>query len=101
MSDFRSFCDDVLVRARNAGWEVVGEKSLPYGRQFTLLQHGATKAMLSCYHGKKGFSFVPGGKHADELAEILGGARPAKASAPGNQADPFGLGFAFSSSIRR
>ena len=60
MSDFRAYCDDLVGRARDAGWEVVGEKALPYGRQYQLLQYGATKAVLSCYFGKKGFKFVTG-----------------------------------------
>ena len=64
MSDFRAYCDNLLLRARDAGWEVVSEKPLPYGRQYGLLQAGATKAVLSCYFGKKGFKFVPAGKAA-------------------------------------
>lgn len=93
MSDFRAFADDLVARARAAGWEVLDEKSIPYGRQFHLGQPGGVKAVLSCYHGKKGFSFVPGGKAGAELAAVLGGTAP---PAPGSRAqggdDPFELG---------
>ena len=92
MSDFRAYCDQLLARVREAGWEIVNEKALPYGRQFGLLQHGVSKAVLSCYQGKKGLSFVPGGKHAAELREILGGGKKKSPQAPACWEDPFGLG---------
>jgi ribonuclease HIII len=87
---FRAWTDDLLARARDGGWELAGEKPLPYGRQFTL-QRGGARAVLSCYHGKKGFRCVPGGQAGDELAGALGlaGATPAaRAAGP----DPFTLG---------
>ncbi len=93
VSDFRAYCDDLLRRARDGGWEVVSEKAIPYGRQFGLVQHGAAKAVLSCYHGKKGFKHVPGGKAAEDLAAALGSRAPARpgAKAEGSD-DPFGAG---------
>jgi len=95
MSDFRAYCQSILDRVRAAGWEIASEKALPYGRQYGLLQRGAAKAILSCYHGKKGFSFVPGGKAGSDLAAALGTAAPRRAgqasSAP-VQDDPFGAG---------
>ncbi len=93
MSDFRTYCDNLLRRARDGGWEVVSEKAIPYGRQYGLLRGGAAKAVLSCYHGKKGFKHVPAGKAGDDLAEALGSAAPAKpgAARPGGD-DPFGGG---------
>jgi ribonuclease HIII len=98
MSDFRAYCEDVLRRARDAGFEVVGEKALPYGRQYQVTRGGTVNAVLSCYFGKKGFKFVPGGKAGDDLAAALGGAGPGGA-APGRTStaaggpDPFGLGM--------
>jgi len=93
MSDFRAYCDDLVRRARDGGWEVIGEKALPYGRQYQLAQYGATKAVLSCYFGKKGFKFVPAGKAADDLAATLGGRAPARSSRPAGGDDPFSLGL--------
>ncbi len=94
MSDFRAYCDDLLVRARGAGWEVITEKAIPYGRQYHLSQPGSENAVLSCYHGKKGFKFVPGGKAADALVATLGGAAPMRAggTAAAGAGDPFELG---------
>ena len=93
MSDFRAYADDLVKRARAAGWEVMDEKALPYGRQYRM-QRGSAAAVLSCYHGKKGFSFVPGGKAGSELAGDLGGRAPARAGSPGSASseDPFDLG---------
>ena len=71
MSDFARYTADLVERARAAGWEVLQEKAIPYGRQFHVGRGGA-KAVLSCYHGKKGFSFVPGGKAGSELADSKG-----------------------------
>ncbi len=93
MSDFKQYADDLVARARAGGWEVLDEKALPYGRQYHLTRGGGVKAVLSCYHGKKGFSFVPGGKAGAELAETLGGRAPSPgggAARGGN--DPFELG---------
>ncbi len=92
MSDFQTFCRDLLKRAEAAGWAIASEKALPYGRQYGLLQHGATKAVLSCYHGKKGFSFVPAGKAADDLAATLGGVAPRRADKRPAGDDPFSAG---------
>ena len=92
MSDFARYTADLVERARAAGWEVLQEKAIPYGRQFHVGRGGA-KAVLSCYHGKKGFSFVPGGKAGSELADDLGGKAPKAPGAPaGGSDDPFGLG---------
>lgn len=92
MSAFRTYMDDLLKRARDAGWEITDEKALPYGRQFRLSQPGATDAVLSCYSGKKGFSFVPGGKGGDALAAALGGQAPVRGGASAGGPDPFELG---------
>ena len=92
MADFRAYCDDLLARARDAGWEVLGEKGLPYGRQYKLDRSGVS-AVLSCYFGKKGFKFVPGGKAGDDLAAALGGEAPrSPGTGSGQGPDPFGLG---------
>jgi len=94
VNDFRSYCDELLGRARAAGWEILTEKTIPYGRQYHLSQPVSENAVLSCYHGKKGFKFVPGGKAADILAQTLGGTAPARAGASqaAGSADPFDLG---------
>ncbi|MDF1701483.1 MAG: ribonuclease HIII [Planctomycetota bacterium] len=93
MSDFPAFTADLITRARAAGWEVLDEKTIPYGRQFHLGQPGGVKAVLSCYYGKKGFKFVPGGKAGADLAATLGGQAPSRpGTASGGSADPFGLG---------
>jgi len=89
---FREYCDDLLRRAGASGWEVVSEKSIPYGRQFGLRQYGAADAVLSCYHGKKGFTFVPGGKAGEDLAASLGSATPTRGAGAGDGDDPFGAG---------
>jgi ribonuclease HIII len=93
MSDFRAYCEDLVGRARDGGWEVLGEKALPYGRQYQVSRGGATTAVLSCYFGKKGFKFVPGGKAGDDLADLLGGRAPQRAAAASGGPDPFDLGM--------
>jgi len=93
MADFRTYYNDLLRRARDGGWEVVGEKVLPYGRQFELSRAGTAKAVLSCYHGKKGFKFVPAGKAADDLADLLGGRAPQRKAGAAGGDDPFSLGL--------
>ena len=92
MSDFRAYCDDLIRRARDGGWEVTQEKALPYGRQYHVARGGSVTAVLSCYFGKKGFKFVPGGKAGDDLAALLGGQAPRPGAASGGGPDPFGLG---------
>lgn len=93
MGDFQSYCAELLNKAKAGGFSVLAERRLDYGRQFELADGGGAKATLSCYRGKKGFSFVVGGRHAAVLGEALGGGVPAKAVPSGAQLDPFGLGF--------
>jgi ribonuclease HIII len=93
MADFPAYCADLLTKAKSAGFGVLAERKLDYGRQYELSDGGGAKATLSCYHGKKGFSFVLGGKHAEVLGEALGGGVPTKAAPAGAQLDPFNLGF--------
>ena len=92
MSEFPEFCSAHIRAAKAAGWTVLAERKLDYGRQFELADSSGAKASLSCYHGKRGFSFVVGGKQAATLAAILGGGIAQKA-ATGSQLDPFSLGF--------
>ena len=90
---FRAYCDDLIARARAAGWEILSEQALPYGRQFALQRGGTVAAVLSCYQGKKGLSFVPGGKAGADLAADLGAAAPAsRSTSPAGGLDPFDLG---------
>lgn len=93
MADFQSYCAELLAKAKAAGFNVLAERKLDYGRQYELADGGGAKATLSCYHGKKGFSFVAGGKHGAILGEALGGGAAAKAAPAGAQLDPFTLGF--------
>ena len=93
MADFPAYCAELLAKAKAAGFNVLAERKLEYGRQFELADGGGAKASLSCYHGKKGFTFVLGGKHAAILGQALGGGVPAKAAPGGAQLDPFSLGF--------
>ena len=89
---FRERCDALLTPLRSAGWEVAAEQAIPYGRLYRLA-YGASQATLSCYHGKKGFRHVVGGKAAGAVRALLGDASPTDApasSATGD--DPFGAG---------
>ncbi|RIK64456.1 MAG: hypothetical protein DCC64_04790 [Planctomycetota bacterium] len=90
MVEFMDFCKALLAKAGAAGFGVLAERKLDYGRQYELSDAGGARAVLSCYHGKKGFSFVTGGKQGHRLQEALGGAPKA---AKTSQLDPFGLGF--------
>ncbi len=93
MDDFQARCRALTSKLRDAGWSVVAERAIPYGRMFSLSTGGGAEANLNCYHGKKGFKFVPGGKRADEVARILGGEAPKReARRPGSD-DPFELGW--------
>lgn len=93
MASFPEYCREIVDRARGAGWSVVAERAIPYGRLYTLNSGGAENASLSCYHGKKGFKYVVAGKAADALAAGLGGgAAPAAAPRAPGSPDPFGLG---------
>lgn len=92
MAGFPEFCSTHILAAKAAGWTVLAERKLEYGRQFELADSGGAKASLSCYHGKRGFSFVVGGKQGAALATILGGGLQQN-PATGSQLDPFSLGF--------
>jgi ribonuclease HIII len=87
---FITYCNDLVARAKHAGWRVVSEKTIPYGRQWQMQDAAGFKAVLNAYSGKKGFSFHAGGKDAARLNEALGGAAPAGAATSG---DPFNLGL--------
>ncbi|MCA8945614.1 MAG: ribonuclease HIII [Planctomycetes bacterium] len=89
---FITYCNDLVARAKHAGWSVVSEKSIPYGRQWQLTDRAGFKAVLNAYSGKKGFKFHVGGKDAPQLNEALGG-MPVEASGEVTTTDPFGLGL--------
>ncbi len=95
MAAFPEYCREIVERARDAGWSVESERAIPYGRLYTLTSGSPEKATLSCYHGKKGFKFVVGGKAADALAAGLGTQAPRTGAAAAPRAgsdDPFDLG---------
>lgn len=89
---FITYCNDLLARAKHAGWKVMSEKTIPYGRQWNMEDAAGFKAVLNAYSGKKGFSFHVGGKDAARLNQVLGGAVTA-AGGEATSADPFGLGL--------
>jgi len=88
---FITYCNDLLARARNAGWKVLSDKTIDYGRQWQLEDATGAKAVLNAYSGKKGMSFHVAGKDAARLNEALGVA-PAPAAGAATSGDPFGLG---------
>lgn len=89
---FITYCNDLVARAKHAGWSVVSEKTIPYGRQWQMTDRAGFKAVLNAYSGKKGFKFHVGGKDAAQLNEALGGA-PAEVGGKATSTDPFGLGL--------
>lgn len=89
---FRDQCQSLLNVARDAGWETESEQAIPYGRLFRLMS-GASRATLSCYHGKKGFRHVVAGKDGDTLASVLGGGPSAPATVGVGGDDPFSGGL--------
>ncbi|MBX3472795.1 MAG: ribonuclease HIII [Planctomycetes bacterium] len=91
MAQFDTYCEGLLARAKAAGWELRAQRTIPYGRQYEVAK-GAAIAMLNCYQGKKGLSFVAGGKAAAELSADLGAA-PAPKYVEAAEADPFKLGL--------
>ncbi|MDJ0976250.1 MAG: ribonuclease HIII [Planctomycetota bacterium] len=94
MNDFAQRVRGLVERAEAAGWTVAEERTIPYGRLVVFVQGVNTKATLSCYHGKKGFKVVLGGKAADDLGAALGHAPKASASGPAvSGPDPFELGL--------
>lgn len=94
---FEEYRQSLLTKTRPA-WTVTGEKSIPYGYQYELMDCGGGKANLNCYNGKKGFKFVTGGKLASALNQLLeggaanlfGAASPAE-TGPVTSGNPFGL----------
>src|SRR5690606_16522540 len=91
MPDFTAYCADLLARVRAGGWQLVSQKTIPYGRQFELTDTAGRKAMLNAYSGKKGLSHVPAGKDGVALAATLGIAPVQRAGKP-TSGDPFKLG---------
>lgn len=91
MAEFDAFCDKLVRQAVAAGWELRAQRTIPYGRQFDLAQ-GSSQAVLNCYQGKKGLSFVAGGKAAADLGAALG-APPAPKYTAAAEPDPFKLGL--------
>ncbi|MCA8911385.1 MAG: ribonuclease HIII [Planctomycetes bacterium] len=89
---FITYCNDLVARAKHAGWSVVSEKTIPYGRQWQMTDRAGFKAVLNAYSGKKGFSFHVGGKDAAQLNEALGVAA-AESNGTATAGDPFGLGL--------
>jgi ribonuclease HIII len=86
---FITYCNDLLARASNAGWKVLSDKTIDYGRQWQVEDAAGHKAVLNAYSGKKGMSFHVAGKDAAKLNEALGVVAPA----PAGGADPFNLGL--------
>lgn len=93
MQEFIDYCQDLVARARKAGWRVMSEKTIPYGRQWHMQDGAGFKAVLNAYSGKKGFSFHAGGKDAARLNEALGGTATVTAHGTTSSSDPFGLGL--------
>ncbi len=92
-STFASYCEDLLRRARDAGWEEREQREIPYGRQWRLGRGSTENAVLNAYHGKKGLSFVAAGPGGPRLAEDLGRPQaPPSAAGAAVSADPFELG---------
>ena len=91
MAEFDAYCDGLVARALAAGWELRAQRTIPYGRQFEVAR-GQQLALLNCYQGKKGLSFVTGGKAATDLGADLGLA-PAPKHSDASQADPFSVGL--------
>ena len=91
MAEFDAFCSRLLARARDAGWQLRAQRTIPYGRQFDMAS-GGREAVLNCYQGKKGLTFVTGGKAAADLAADLGAPAPVQ-QVQAAQPDPFGLGL--------
>lgn len=87
---FITYCNDLLARAKNAGWKVLSDKTIAYGRQWQLEDAVGLKAILNAYSGKKGMSFHVAGKDAARLKEALGVVAQVAAGAGD---DPFGLGL--------
>lgn len=94
MQDFAQRVRALVDRAEAAGWTVAEERAIPYGRLVVFVQGVNTKATLSCYHGKKGFKLVLGGKAAEALGAALGHAESAGGRVtPEAGPDPFDLGL--------
>ncbi|MBZ0136722.1 MAG: ribonuclease HIII [Planctomycetes bacterium] len=91
MQEFIDYCNDLVARAKHAGWSVLSDKTIPYGRQWQMTDRAGFKAVLNAYSGKKGFSFHVGGKDAAHLNDALGGVAPAPGAK--SSTDPFGLGL--------
>ena len=94
MGEFVDRVNDLVSRAEAAGWTVVEARAIPYGRLVVFNQGPSTKATLSCYHGKKGFKAVLGGKAADALGAVIG-LSPTSAAprAQTGGVDPFDIGL--------
>ncbi len=96
MNDFLRRFQALLATAQGAGWQVVEERTIPYGRMAKLADGGSGAAVLNAYHGKKGFRVVVAGRDADALRAVLGlGAAPGATSGGAGRVagpDPFGLG---------
>lgn len=92
MQEFIDYCNDLVARAKKVGWKVISEKAINYGRQWHMQDAAGFKAVLNAYSGKKGMSFLVGGKDADQLNEALGGS-PTKKTGKATSTDPFGLGL--------
>jgi len=90
---FDAYCGRMLERAREAGFQLAGERPLPHGRQYELRLGARTRAVLNCYAGKKGFSFVAGGAAASDLSRALGATEPESEAGEATSDDPFGLGL--------
>ena len=89
---FITYCNDLVARAQHAGWKVLSEKTIPYGRQWQMEDSAGFKAALNAYSGKKGMSFHVAGKDAERLNAALGGAAPAPTGETTSD-DPFELGL--------
>lgn len=103
-ADFLRRVNTLVEQAQGAGFELIESRDIPYGRLLRFQQGARTEAVLNCYHGKKGFRTVVGGKAKDALASALGlpgttgggsGGRPLSGRGSAVAAasdDPFDLG---------
>lgn len=92
MNDFLQRCRALVARVEAAGWTVLEERDIPYGRMIVFTDGGRDKANLSCYRGKKGFRVVTAGKGGDRIAAVLDLAPKEAAKRRADGPDPFELG---------
>ena len=94
MQDFLQRFRALLDKAQAAGWQVLEERTIPYGRMAKLEDGGGGAGVLNAYHGKKGFRVVVAGRDADALRGALGLGAPSgpRGATRAQGPDPFDLG---------